>query len=216
MNQSQARGAYRPRTTGETVGVTIIATGPQAVTVYVTGTGQGAHLAVVTASVMVTVHDQAALRTYASIWSDMRADTLGLPRLRSVTIDKAGQQMPGLVVVAHGADRAVGLRRTARNDIAIRIGYVTWILADMAAFLSMTEAWEQAHRVGITHLPKTARPARPGPQEPDQVIRQQIFPTTPTTRVAQERPAPKPDRAPSKYEQFLAYLSQHREGDQHG
>lgn len=203
MNHDRIRDPKLPRSTGETVGVTVVASGPQAVTVYAAGTGPGAHIAVVTPHVMVTVHDRQALQTYSSIWSDMRSETLHLPQHRVVTIDQAAQRMPGLVIVAHGRDRAVGIRRAARNDIAIRIGYVTWILADILAFRSMTEAWEHAHDAGLTHLPKTSAPPKVQGEHP--TARQRIFPTAPSPEV----PAPK-ERKLTKYDELLAYLESHR------
>ena len=64
--------------------------------------------------------------------------------------------MPGLVIAAHGADRTYGVHRTDQNDIVIRIGYLTWILADNLAFRSMTEAWERAREAGEKVLPTSA------------------------------------------------------------
>lgn len=87
--------------------------------------------------------------------------------------------MPGLVIVAHGADKSVGIHRVDRNDLVVRIGYVTWILADKLAFRSMTEAWESALQAGPDYLPRhptrTASPttntATPG--------QRRIFPSPP-------------------------------------
>ena len=57
----------------QTVAVKIVASGAQAVSVYTQSpTGQSSYITVVTANVMVTVHDQVAMRTYAEVWTDMR------------------------------------------------------------------------------------------------------------------------------------------------
>ena len=116
----------------------------------------------VTPNVMISVHDQQAMRTYTDAWTDMRTAALQLPRYRVLAVDHAAQRFPGLVIAAHGKDRTVGMHRLARNDIAIRIGYVTWILTDKLAFRSMAEAWEQAQIAGESLLPSP----RPGPPIP--------------------------------------------------
>jgi hypothetical protein len=138
----------RPDTT-QTVAVKIVASGAQSVSVYTqTPKGQSAYITVVTPNVMVTVHDQVAMRTYATAWTDMRMAALHLPKFRGIEVEKVAQRMPGLVIAAHGADRTFGVHRTDQNDIVIRIGYLTWILADNLAFRSMTEAWERAQEAG--------------------------------------------------------------------
>src|SRR6478672_10316511 len=88
----------RPDTT-QTVAVKIVASGAQSVSV-------------VTPNVMVTVHDQVAMRTYATAWTDMRTAALHLPKFRGIEVEKVAQRMPGLVIAAHGADRTFGIHRT--------------------------------------------------------------------------------------------------------
>ena len=74
----------RPDTT-QTVAIKIVASGAQSVSVYTqTPTGQSAYITVVTPNVMVTVHDQVAMRTYANAWTDMRTAALHLPKFRGV------------------------------------------------------------------------------------------------------------------------------------
>jgi hypothetical protein len=136
------------------VAVKIVASGAQAVSVYTQSpTGQSSYITVVTPNVMVTVHDQVAMRTCAEVWTDMRPAALHLPKFRRIEVEKVARRMPGLVIAAHGADRTCGVHRTDQNDIVIRIGYLTWILADNLAFRSMTEAWERAQEAGEKVLP---------------------------------------------------------------
>ena len=162
----------RPSTV-QTVAVTIIASGLQAVSVYTQSPGgAGSYLTVVTPNVMITVHDQQALRTYSSVWTDMRTAALHLPKHRVVTVENAARRMPGLVIAAHGKDKTVGIHHVARNDIAIRIGYLTWILTDILAFRSMTEAWEHARIAGESFLPVSVT-------ETADTNRRRIFPATP-------------------------------------
>ena len=143
----------RPDTT-QTVAVKIVASGAQSVSVYTqTPTGQSAYITVVTPNVMVTVHDQVAMRTYATAWTDMRMAALHLPKFRGIEVEKVAQRMPGLVIAAHGADRTFGVHRTDQNDIVIRIGYLTWILADNLAFRSMTAAWKDLFSSGRGRRP---------------------------------------------------------------
>lgn len=146
------------RSASQAVTMTVIASGPQSVDVLTEGPGgAGSYITVVTPNVMTTVHDMQAMRTYSNVWTDTRAAALHLPTHRAVTIETAARRMPGLVIAAHGLDRAFGLHRVARNDVAIRIGYVTWILTDTLAFRSMTEAWEHAAIAGEGgFLPLTA------------------------------------------------------------
>ena len=165
----------------QTVAVTIVASGLQAVSVYTQSPGgAGSYISVVTPNVMITLNDQQAMRTYSSIWSDMRLAAQNLPKHRVVTIENAARRMPGLVIAAHGKDRTVGIHRAARNDIAIRIGYVTWIVTDGLAFRSMTEAWEHAQHTGEAFLPKSAT----GNADTN---RRRIFPSTPVHNVPSGR-----------------------------
>ena len=139
---------------------------------------------------MLTLHDQQALRTYGNVWTDMRTAALHLPKHRVLTVEHSARRMPGLVIAAHGTDRTAGIHRVARNDIAIRIGYVTWILADNLAFRSMTEAWEHAQTTGERFLPVSVT-------DNADTNRRRIFPTTPlhnapaamTRRLGAARPA---------------------------
>jgi hypothetical protein len=157
----------------QTVAVTIVASGMQAVSVYTQSPGgAGSYISVVTPNVMVTLHDQQALRTYANAWTDMRTAALHLPKHRVLTVEHSARRMPGLVIAAHGKDKTAGIHRVARNDIAIRIGYVTWILADNLAFRSMTEAWEHAQTAGERFLPVSVT-------DNADTNRRRIFPTTP-------------------------------------
>ena len=147
----------------QAVTMTVIASGPQSVDVLTEGPGgAGSYISVVTPNVMITVHDLQAMRTYSNVWTDTRAAALHLPTHRVVTVENAARRMPGLVIAAHGQDRAFGMHRVSRNDIAIRIGYVTWILTDALAFRSMTEAWECALTAGVSgFLPLTADREKP-------------------------------------------------------
>lgn len=167
------------RSASQAVTMTVIASGPQSVDVLTEGPGgAGSYIAVVTPNVMITVHDMQAMRTYSTVWTDMRAATLHLPTHRVVTIGNAARRMPGLVIAAHGQDRAFGLHRVARNDIAIRIGYVTWILTDTLAFRSMTEAWERALTAGEgDFLPLTAD--QKTPTNSTQTDRRRVLPAPP-------------------------------------
>jgi hypothetical protein len=146
------------RSTSQAVTVTVIASGPQAVDVFTEGSGgAGSYITIVTTNVMITVHDMQPMRTYSDVWTDMRTAAVHLPTHRVIAVENAARRMPGLVIAAHGQDRTFGLHRVARNDIAIRIGYVTWILTDTLAFRSMAGAWEHALTAGEGgFLPRTA------------------------------------------------------------
>jgi hypothetical protein len=157
----------------QTVAVTIIASGLQAVSVYTqTPAGDGAYISVVTPNVMITVHDQQAMRTYTDVWTDMRKAAVQLPKHRPVKVNREARRFPGLVIAAHGEDRAIGIYHLGRNDISIRIGYVTWVLTDNLAFRSMAAAWEQAQIAGESLLPVSATGT-------GDTNRRRIYPSTP-------------------------------------
>jgi len=116
---------------------------------------RGSYISLSTPHVMVTVHDTRAMQTYATIWADMKGDATFLPAQRPVDIEKLAHVMPGLVITAYGKDQTRGIYRPDRREIAIRVGYVTWIVTDNQAYDSMANAWEAAQQMSHLVLPTT-------------------------------------------------------------
>jgi len=135
----------------QTLAATVIVSGPQLVKIDTHGTGRPRllHLGV-HPHVMVTVHDIRAMATYATIWADMKGDATFLPAQRPVDIEKLAHVMPGLVITAYGKDQTRGVYRPDRREIAIRVGYVTWIVTDKQAYDAMANAWKTAQQ--MSHL----------------------------------------------------------------
>ena len=131
----------------QTLAATVIVSGPQLVKIDTHGTGGRGSYTVSTPHVMVTVHD---LRADADIWADMKGDATFLPAQRPVDIEKLAHVMPGLVITAYGKDQTRGIYRPDRREIAIRVGYVTWIVTDKQAYHAVANAWETAQQ--MSHL----------------------------------------------------------------
>ena len=140
----------------QTLAATVIVSGPQLIKIDTHGTGgHGSYISLSTPHVMVTVHDTRAMATYATIWADMKGDATFLPAQRPVDIEKLAHVMPGLVITAYGKDQTRGVYRPDRREIAIRVGYVTWIVTDKQAYDAMANAWDTAQQMSHLVQPTT-------------------------------------------------------------
>src|SRR5664279_2356803 len=79
---------------------------------------------------------------WITLWADMKGDATFLPAQRPVDIETLAHVMPGLVITAYGKDQTRGIYRPVRREIAVRVGYVTWIVTDNRAYDSMANAWD--------------------------------------------------------------------------
>lgn len=156
-----------PTTTGTTqsISVGIRAAGDQQVTVDTHGCrgDRSGYISVTADGVVVYAYDPRAAATYAAAFIDLTGSPLlhQLPeRIDEVTVPErhCADDSPAIVIRAHGHDQtrhfAVPGRDDARGAVGIRIGQVTWLIQDRAAYRAYTAAyraytaaWRQVHNL---------------------------------------------------------------------
>ncbi len=139
----------------QTLAATLIVSGPQTVHIDTHGTGgAGSHIVITTPNVMITVHDRKAAKTYAQAWVWSGEWALQLPIRRDADVEVLSPGQPGIAIRAYGQDKVRSIFDPHRRELVLRIGYLTWIVADRESHASLTDAWRSVLRMAPMVLPK--------------------------------------------------------------
>lgn len=138
---------------------------------------RGGHIAVASDSLLIYVHDRRSAKVYADAWIDAWYIASHLPK--QVPTDPRGDTGPVMMARAYGSDDVQHVHDTARNVALIRIGRLTWLLHDQAAWATATATWRQVANIAPLvlalrntdplgprdrHQPHQPRPAAPEAQ----------------------------------------------------
>ena len=123
--------------------VTVVLSGaaPAAITAH--GQDSGSHIALAAGSVAIWLQDQDAVNTYTDAWLDgVAAETHRfLPPYRPTDAPVSADYFPGLAITARGSDYRHAIYDPRIQELSIRVGYVTWIIRDRAAYDALALAW---------------------------------------------------------------------------
>lgn len=126
----------------QTLFATLWLAGEQTVQINTHGVrGPGSHICVGAEQVLIYLHDPNAATSYAKAWIDAILLIDRLPdRLYDITPQHTG---PALMVRAHGHDQVAHVFDVAQQAVVIRVGNLTWLVRDKAAYSTMRQAWQQ-------------------------------------------------------------------------
>ena len=124
---------------------------------------RGGHIAVASDSLLIYLHDRKSAKVYADAWIDAWYIASHLPK--QVPTGPRGDTGPVMMARADGSDDVQHVHDTARNVALIRIGRLTWLLHDQAAWATATATWRQV--ADIAPLVLALRNTDPlGPRHP--------------------------------------------------
>jgi len=124
-------------------------------------TDRGGHIAVASDSLLIYLHDQRSAKVYADAWIDAWYIASRLPK--HVPTDPRADTGPVMMVRAYGSDDVQHVHDTASGVAVIRIGRLTWLLHDQAAWATATATWRQVADIAplVLAAPRTGpRPRR--------------------------------------------------------
>ena len=129
------------------IGATIHLAGEQDLRIdtYGSRAQRGGHIAVASDSLLIYLHDRKSAKLYADAWIDAWYIASHLPK--QVPTDPRGDTGPVMMARAYGSDDVQHVHDTARNVALIRIGRLTWLLHDQAAWATATATWRQVANI---------------------------------------------------------------------
>ena len=138
---------------------TIHLTGSQELRIDTHGSHQdrGGHISVASDSLLIYLHDQKSAGAYARAWIDAWYIASHLPE--QVEIDGRQDSGPVMMVRAYGTENVEHVHDPARGVAMVRIGRLTWLLHDRAAWASTTDTWrEVAELTPVVLAPRSNDP----------------------------------------------------------
>lgn len=141
------------------ISATIHLTGDQDLRVDTFGsrTDRGGHIAIASDSLLIYLHSQKAANLYAKAWIDSWYVASRLPE--RLATDPRPDPGPVMMVRAYGSESVQHVHDPARGAAMIRIGRLTWILHDQAAWTSTTAAWRKVEELApLVISPENTKP----------------------------------------------------------
>ncbi|HEY5150915.1 MAG TPA: hypothetical protein VIJ23_14070 [Mycobacterium sp.] len=135
---------------------------------------RGGHIAVASDSLLIYLHDRRSAKVYADAWIDAWYIASHLPK--QVPTDPGRDPGPVMMAHARGSDDVQHVHDAARGVALIRIGRLSWLLHDQAAWATATATWRQVAKIAPLvlaprntdplgprdrHQPRQRRPAAP-------------------------------------------------------
>ena len=121
---------------------------------------RGGHIAVASDSLLIYLHDRKSAKVYADAWIDAWYIASHLPK--HVPTEPRGDTGPVMMARANGSDDVQHVHDTARNVALIRIGRLTWLLHDQAAWATATATWRQVANIApLVLAPRNTDPLGP-------------------------------------------------------
>ena len=159
-----------PRVT-QSITATVRIAGPQQLRLQAHGSGRerGSHLSVASDDLLIYLHDQAAARVYAGAWIDAWYLASQLPQRLEPTPPRS-EQGPVMLIRGYGTETVQHLYDPARRAVMIRLGGLTWLVYDQAAWQTSTDTWWRLNRIAPDILASSyhpdQRPRRRPPHAP--------------------------------------------------
>ena len=159
LRQSDSNGHHT-----QSIFVSIHITGDQHVQVDSHGgRGLGSNIAVLADHIAVYVYDVRALGTYADAWTEGGYIANHCLPEQADPLPNHQPYAPGVILRAHGRDEVTHTYDPFREQMALRIGQMRWLIHDRQAYRSMTDAWQHAKGIGgvVLATPERRLPVTP-------------------------------------------------------